>query len=85
LAKTDRLNARILARFGQAIRPAPISLPTEEEQLLSAMITRRPQLIDMRTAELNRRATTHPLMLASMNSHLEWLKAEITALEQDIN
>jgi transposase len=85
LAKTDRLDARILARFGQAIRPAPTSLPTEEEQLLSAMITRRRQLIDMRTVERNRRSTAHPSMLSSINSHLEWLKAEITALEQDID
>jgi transposase len=85
LAKTDRLDARILARFGQAIRPAPTTLPTEEEQLLSAMITRRRQLIDMRTAELNRRATAHPSMLSSIISHLEWLKAEITALDQDID
>jgi transposase len=85
LAKTDRLDARILARFGQAIKPAPISLPTEEEQLLSAMVARRRQLIEIRTAELNRRSTVHSSMLSSITSHLEFLNAEIADLEQNID
>src|SRR5512140_152088 len=41
LAKTDKLDARLLVRFAKAIRPAPTCLPTQQEQMLSAMITRR--------------------------------------------
>jgi transposase len=51
LAKTDKIDARLLARFAEAVHPAPTVLPSEEEQLLSALIARRTQLIDFRTAE----------------------------------
>ncbi len=62
LAKTDKLDARLLARFAQATRPAPTQLPSEEERLLSAILTRRRQLIDMRTAEKNRLMSVHSAM-----------------------
>mgnify|MGYP001099308163 CR=1 FL=1 len=74
LAKTDKLDARLLVRFAQAIKPAPTHLPTQEEQLLSAMITRRRQLIDMRTAETNRLPTAHVSMRPSIEALLSWLR-----------
>jgi transposase len=84
LAKTDKLDARLLARFGQAIKPAPTCLPSEEEQLLSAMITRRCQLIDIRTAETNRLATAHSSMRPSIEKLLAWLAEQILELDQNI-
>jgi len=85
LAKTDKLDARLLARFGQAVKPAPTCLPSEEEQLLSAMVTRRRQLIDMRTAETNRLPTAHVSMQPNIEKLLTWLDEQISTLEQKIN
>ena len=56
LAKTDRLDAQILARFGETVRPTPRPLATEQAQALEALVTRRRQLIEMLTAEKNRRS-----------------------------
>ena len=84
LAKTDKLDARLLARFGQAVRPAPTCLPSEDEQQLSAMVTRRRQLIDMRTAESNRLPSTHSSTRTSVEKMLTQLNEQITALEQSI-
>src|SRR5271167_4994972 len=56
LAKTDRLDAEVLARFGQAVRPAARPLADEQAQALEALVTRRRQLVEMLTAEKNRRA-----------------------------
>jgi transposase len=84
LAKTDKIDARLLALFGQAIQPAPTCLPGEQEQLLSALIVRRRQLIDMRTAENNRLATAHSAVYPSLQQHLEELKAKISEVDQQI-
>lgn len=84
LAKTDKIDARLLARFGEAIQPEPTSLPNEEEQLLSALIARRTQLIDFRTAELNRLASAHPAIQASMQLLLTQLGEQISLLDQQI-
>lgn len=85
LAKTDKLDARLLARFAQAVKPAPTCLPNEEEQLLSAMVTRRRQLIDMRTAETNRLLTVHVSMRPNIEMLLTWLNEQVSALEQKID
>jgi transposase len=85
LAKTDKLDARLLARFAEAIQPAPTQLPSEDEQLLSALIDRRRQLIDFRTAELNRLASAHPAVRSSIEQLLEDLGKKISWLEQQID
>jgi transposase len=84
LAKTDRLDAHLLAHFAQATQPAATCLQSEQEQLLSAMILRRRQLIDTRTAEQNRLATAHPSMRSSIKDHLLWLNKQISELDQQI-
>jgi len=84
LAKTDKLDAHLLARFGQAVRPAATCLPSEAEQLLSALITRRRQLIDMRTAEMNRLVSVHPSMRTSLEQMLTYLQEQIEHLDQQI-
>jgi transposase len=84
LAKTDTLDARLLARFGEATRPIPTQLPSEDEQKLSALISRRRQLIDIRTAETNRLGSIHASMHARLEKHLEWLESEIKELDKEI-
>ncbi len=85
LAKTDKLDARLLARFAEALQPAPTCLPSEPEQLLSALLDRRRQLIDFRTAELNRLAGAHPAVHTSIQQLLEQLGEKIAELDQQID
>jgi transposase len=85
LAKTDKIDARILAQFAQAIRPEPRPLRTEEEERLSALISRRRQLIDILTAEKNRLATTHPITRERIQEHIDWLLEELADIESDID
>lgn len=59
LAKTDVLDAAVLAHFAEAVRPEPRAMPDEMTVALHALVTRRRQLIDMRTAESNRLETCH--------------------------
>jgi transposase len=79
LAKNDRIDALVLARFGEAVKPEPRTLPDEAQRLLSDLVMRRRQLIDMRTAEMNRmgRATARPVL----RSHRDLLKAIERELE----
>ena len=60
LAKTDRLDAEVLARFGESVRPEARPLANEQAQALEALVTRRRQLVEMLTAEKNRRARAGP-------------------------
>ena len=57
LAKTDALDAQVLAQFAEVLRPAPRVLPDEATHALSALLTRRRQLVEMLTAEKNRRGS----------------------------
>lgn len=57
LAKTDRIDARVIARFGQDVKPRPLAEIRENQAELNQLVTRRRQLIELRTAENNRRET----------------------------
>jgi len=85
LAKTDEIDARLIAAFAEAIRPEVRPLGTEEQQLIKALVTRRRQLIDMQTAEKNRCATTNPELLPRLQKHLDWLETELAEIEDDLN
>ena len=85
LAKTDKIDARMIADFGQAIRPEVRPLGTVEQQLIKALVTRRRQLIDMQTAEKNRRTSINPELLPRLQNHLDWLAAELAELEEELN
>lgn len=54
LAKTDTLDAKVIAHFGEAINPPPVTLPDEETRIFSEILARRRQLIGMKIAEQNR-------------------------------
>lgn len=85
LAKSDGLDAKVLARFGQAIEPQPRALPDEATQALAALVVRRRQLVDMRTAELNRLASVHRKLRKDIKKHIDWLNRRIKDLDKDID
>ncbi|MBN2257595.1 MAG: IS110 family transposase [Anaerolineaceae bacterium] len=84
LAKTDQLDARLLVAFGKAIGPAVTPLPSEQEQELAALLSRRRQLIDIRVMEQNRLHSASS-MRPNIQKHLDWLNEEITTIEQEIS
>lgn len=85
LAKTDTLDARMLARFAEVVRPELTKLPTEEEQRLAALVNRRRQLIEMCVAEQNRLGTAPKQLRQGIRQHIDWLKEQIRHIERDMD
>ncbi len=85
LAKTDKLDAKVLALFGERVQPPLTRISTEEEQVLSALITRRKQISDFLVAERNRLNTAPKKLLASLNEHIIWLKNQLKQLDREID
>jgi transposase len=85
LAKTDTLDAQVIAHFAEAVKPTPRPLPDEHVQRLTALLTRRRQLIEMMTAEQNRFRSTRPELRSSLHEHITWLQAQIERLDQDLD
>jgi transposase len=86
LAKTDAIDARLIARFAHDVRPPLRPLPAEKQRLFADLAARRRQLISLRTAELNRRQQTQrPELLASINAVLGVLEQQIDTLEEQIS
>ena len=84
LAKTDALDAKVLARFAEVIRPEPRPLADEHTSQLRELVVRRQQLIKMATAERNRLKGSSPKMRPRIRRHLEWLEEEIASLDEEI-
>ncbi|MFN3742938.1 MAG: IS110 family transposase [Anaerolineales bacterium] len=84
LAKTDTLDARLLAAFGQRMTPPPTPQTDELRQTIRDLLTRREQLIQIRTAERNRLSTAPKSTRKSIQQHLEWLDNEIHRLDKEI-
>ena len=84
LAKTDRLDADVLAHFAEAVRPMPRELPDEQQRLFAGLVTRRRQLVEMITAESNRLAMASQAVRERIQVHLEWLKTELKQVDKDL-
>lgn len=69
LAKTDKIDARLLAHFAEAVKPPKVILPSEQEQYLAALVTRRRQVVDMLIAEQNHLLST-PIHLRPLVEHI---------------
>jgi transposase len=85
LAKTDRLDARILARFGEAVKPRPYTPPPKEQQILQSLVRRRRQLLEMRTAEISRLDTAPDCIRGQIEEHIRWLEKEVERIEKEID
>ena len=85
LAKTDRMDALILARYAEAVRPAVRALPDEATQELKALTARRRQIIEMTVAEKNRLGSAPKAVKKRINIHLRWLEAELARANKDLD
>lgn len=84
LAKTDQIDAAILAHFAEVIQPECRPLISEETRQLSDLVTRRHQLLEMITAENNRRAGVHGAVRDQIDRHLEWLQEQLKELDEQL-
>jgi transposase len=85
LAKTDRIDARVLAHFAQAVQPEPRPLPDEAARELEALLTRRRQLRDMLISEQARLETALPVMRKEIQLHIGWLRRRLGKTNEDID
>jgi transposase len=85
LAKTDRIDAQVLAHYGEAIRPSFRPLPDADTQQLRALVDRRRQLVDMMTAEQSRLNTSPARVRDSIEAHLAWLQQQLASLDDDLD
>jgi transposase len=86
LAKTDRIDALVLARFAEAVRPEWRPMPDEQTQGLQAHLTRRRQLVEMITAEKNRLfAVEERDIRRQIKTHIEWLEKQLNINEYDLD
>jgi transposase len=84
-AKTDRLDARLLARCAERVRPPHHQATDEQRASLRDLLVRREQVIQMRTAEINRLTAAAPNLRPGIQQHIDWLDQEIRALEQELD
>lgn len=84
LAKTDKIDAGVIAHFGAVVQPAPNGQQSSLEERLAACVERRRQLVAQQSAEKNRLSTCPECMREDIQEHIAWLSEHIQALEADI-
>jgi transposase len=84
LAKTDTIDAAVLAQFAEAVRPEPRPLPDAATQALTALLTRRRQLIEMLTAEKNRLGIAPTPVRQGIRAHITWLDGRLADLDEEL-
>ena len=84
LAKTDRIDAPVLARYGEQIGPEPRPRPDAHTQEVQGLVARRRQLVEMLTMEKNRLHQAPPRTQPSLRRHLEFLEPELAEVEQQL-
>ena len=85
LAKTDRIDALVLARFGQAVAPEVRPLKDKETQALTALMTRRRQLGNMLVTEKNRLGNAPTPVQKDIKEHIAWLEKRLKDLDDDLD
>jgi transposase len=85
LAKTDALDAAVLAHFAEAIHPEPRPLPDAASQALAALVERRRQVVGMLTAEKNRYQQALPPVRAKVAAHIAWLEQALKELDTELD
>jgi transposase len=85
LAKSDALDARVLALFAARVQPPPRPLPDAVAQDVAALLARRRQLLEMRTAEQHRRPSLAPRLRPALDAHVVWLSQQLTELDGELD
>ena len=84
LAKTDALDAAVIALFAERVRPEPRPLPDAESEAFAAILARRRQLLQMLVAEKNRAHVAAPAVRKSLAKHVRWLERELAGVDDDL-
>jgi transposase len=84
LAKTDKVDAKILAFFGEALRPEIRTMAAEETRQLNDLVTRRRQIVEMLTAERNRLASIRGKAREDIEANIEWLNQRLKGIDEQI-
>jgi transposase len=84
LAKTDAIDARVIARFAEAVKPEVRQLKDRQTSELTALVTRRRQIIEMIVAERNRLRLANKRNKKDIEDHIRWLKKRLDKIETDI-
>jgi transposase len=85
LAKTDALDAAVLARFAEVVRPEPREPLDEQTIALDALLTRRRQVVGMITAESNRLQQSVATVRASIKAHINFLRHQLADVNRDLD
>lgn len=85
LAKTDRIDAQVLALFAERVRPEPRPLPDEATRTLTALLARRRQILEMLTAERNRLEHAVPAVHRDLVQHIRWLERRLRDVDHDLD
>lgn len=86
LAKTDKIDAFVLARFGETNRPEPQAMPTDEQKQIKELVTRRRQLVGLRASEKNRRHSARTMRVRqSIDTIIITLDRELAEIDRDID
>jgi transposase len=84
LAKTDAIDAQVLAHFGEALKPQVVVMESDSARQLKELISRRRQVVEIQTAEKNRRERSRGKALTDIEQHLEYLEQSLKKLNQEI-
>ena len=85
LAKTDAIDADMLACFGERVQPTPRPVPDAATQALDALLTRRRQLVEMLTAEKNRLGQARAPIRRSLRDHIRWLERQLDRVNRELD
>lgn len=85
LAKTDAIDAAMLAHFAEAVRPEPRPLPDAASAALAALVARRRQLVGMLVAEKNRAQVAAVAVRRGVATHIRWLERELGRVDGDLD
>jgi len=85
LAKNDRIDAQVIAAFGQAVEPQIVRLPDEQAAQLQAVVVRRTQLLGMRVQESHRLEHAQGAMRKHIQRHIAWLERAIEEIDNDLD
>jgi transposase len=84
MAKTDRVDSLVIARFAEGIHPTPHVMPNDAAQKLDGLVTRRREVQEMITAENNRLPGALPALRPQIEEHVAWLKSQLATLETSL-